>query len=463
MLLEPSVVNEFMVGAAAGLGHSLGLRVLNWITSHWARSTRQKLAQAGPLLRRVELKDVRGRIPDGMQLCRYRGNQFVDASTTAPTQIAEGETLWLIPKGTVWLPTEFLRGTDCVQAEVAVEFDPSHGLYHLLDQGNGVTAAAVGALIAGGFLGVANSAGQRRWSELFAGDASATTQCLNQVNQTLAVHGVRCQGVRQLQVVALDPQQDGEVVTAQQELTESINSLKTPQDWQAVPQALAQSGLPLDATAETELRAMQDEVLRKQLSPEQAAARLAALTAAALERAGVRSSDLGGWRNAALQLEQAEPATPANPPASAVGSVQRPGTWWVWDRMEVDRRLQRYLRRLSQHGRTGLEQALLTVTDLPALRKLRELQTQMALLDELLATLPTAEPRTRGLRLDGVQVKEAVSALQTAVTQAEKLRGAIDTLVRTPIEQPAWTAAWSDCIQATTILIQHVRDRRLVR
>ena len=188
---------------------------------------------------------------------------------------------------------------------------------------------------------------------------------------------------------------------------------------------------------------MQDEVLQRQLSSAQAANRLAALTAAALARAGIDAPDINRWRTAAAKLERDEPTPPAAVATAAVDPARRPGTWWIWDRTEVDRRLQRYLRRLSQHSRTGLEQALLTISDLPSLRKLRDLQTQITMLDELLATLPTAEPRTRGLRLDGAQVKEAVQALQTAVTQAEALRTSIDTLLRTPTDQPTWTTAWS--------------------
>ena len=85
------------------------------------------------------------------------------------------------------------------------------------------------------------------------------------------------------------------------------------------------------------------------------------------------------------------------------------------------------------------------------------------MLDELLTTMPAAEPRTRGLRLDGQQVKEAVRALETAVVQAEQLRSSMDALLRTPIDNPQWLTKWRECTQSAAILTQHVRDRRAVR
>ncbi len=462
MLLEPTVINEFAIGAAAGLGHSLGTRVLNWISASWGTWTRGKSTES--LLRRVRPADLKGGIPEGMQLCRFRGDQCVETSRTAiPQDLRPEDSLWLIPVGTVWVPTELTCGTESAAAEVAVEFDPAQGLHHLLRQGDGVTATMLGAFVASGLMGVLNVFGTERWTQVLGGDANATTQCLAAANRSLEQRGVRCQGLRHIQSRSTIAQADTDAATAQAELAETIEQLKTPQDWQAVPQALANSGLPLDRTAEEELRAMQDEVLQRQLSSAQAANRLAALTAAALTRAGIDAPDINRWRTAAAKLERDEPTPPAAVATAAVDPARRPGTWWIWDRTEVDRRLQRYLRRLSQHSRTGLEQALLTVSEMSALRKLRDLQTQITMLDELLATLPTAEPRTRGLRLEGAQVKEAVQSLQTAVTQAEALRSSIDTLLRTPIDQPTWTTAWSNSTQAATLLTQHVRDRRIVR
>ena len=63
MFMEPAVLNEFAIGAAAGLGHSLGTRVLNWISVSWSRWSRGGVPGELPLLRRVQLKDLRGGIP----------------------------------------------------------------------------------------------------------------------------------------------------------------------------------------------------------------------------------------------------------------------------------------------------------------------------------------------------------------------------------------------------------------
>ncbi len=463
MFMEPAVLNEFAIGAAAGLGHSLGTRVLNWISVSWSRWSRGGVPGELPLLRRVQLKDLRGGIPAGTQLCRYQGDQLLEATTVdVPSRVAEGETLWLVPIGEVWLPTELTQGNEVAEAEVAVEFDPALGLHRLLEQGDGVPAALVGALVSGGLMGVLNAPGWGRWSELLAGDTNTAAQCLAQLNRSVEGRGLRCKALRQVKA-RTQATTDSEATATHVELTQAIDSLQTPQAWAAVPQSLAQAGLPLDTTAEAELRAMQQAVLQKQLSPEQAANRLAALTAAAIERAGINVPDLSTWRTSARKLDDDAPVEPASTPSAAVDAVRRPGTWWVWDRTEVDRRLQRFLRRVSQHCRSGLDQAMLTVPELPVLRKLRDLQTQITMLDELLATLPTAEPRTRGLRLDGPHVKEAARALQTAVTQAEKLRTSIDTLLRTPTDQPNWTTTWSESSQSATILSQHLRDRRILR
>lgn len=465
MLAEMAVLNEFTVGAATGLGHSLGSRLVGWVASWWSRWTRRGPQNKPPLLKKVQLKDLRGQLPAGMQLCRYRGDELMEAAAdNVPERIGDDETLWLVPAGAVWLATELTSGGEIADAEVAVEFDPTGGLHHLLRQGEDIQQSLLGGLVAGGLLGILNSPGWGSWPQLLAGDEAQASRCLSLVNRGLQQRGLRCTGLRNIQsrTASVAPAEDDEA-RVPQTLVEDVRQVRTPQDWQALTRGLAQSGIPMDRQAEQELQAMQDEVLQRQLSPEQAAMRLSAWTAAAMERAGVDLPDLSRWQTTAARLAEPEAPAPAVTPAAAVATVKRPGTWWVWSRPEVDRRLLRFLQRVGQHCRAGLDQALLTVADLPSLRKLRDLHNQIALLDELLITMPAAEARTVGLRLDGQQVKEAVRSLESAVTEGEKLRTAIDTLLRMPTENPQWQPTWSACTQSTTLLVQHVRDRRAVR
>jgi hypothetical protein len=459
MFSHSEVLGQVLFGTAAAVGHQLGHRLMGWLARVWNSFSRKSLRDVDALVRKVEPRDLKGEIPAGMRLVHYRGDELLATNLSGiPRTLPDGESLWLIPDGTVWLPTQLTCGGEAVDAEIAIQVHPELGLKSLVGDEPLVTPGWLGAFVAGGLLGILNSPDWGDWSRLLDGDHGATEQCLNRVNAALKGRGVSCHGLRNIERPAVASAAVDPVVV------QTVAELRTEQDWAHLSEGMASAGIPIDRSAERELAELRNEVLEKRLAPEAAANRLAAMTAAAFERAGIPVSRLGEWQAVATRLRDVEdeavaPAVPA-PLVTGVAKPGRPSTWWVWDRAEVYMRLQRFLRRSVSRCRTGLEQALLTTRDLGQLRRLRELSQQVDHLSELMATLPILTVKTPSLRLDGVQVKDAVRALQTAVTASETLLENVDTFLRTPVADEAWTTAWAESMRSTVLLKQCLDDRR---
>jgi len=464
---------QFATGAAAGLGHTFGISFLPWVTACWRWLWHRPTATpvippSQSLIRRVTIDELSAGIPEGYQVCRYQGDQLVDKFVTqVPEQLQPGETLWLVPTNSVVVSAGFSDGDASTNAEVAIEFCPEEGLSSLLTDGQELNRGWLEGLIAGGWIGVATSLGRLGALAFKKGEAATVEDCRQQLNSTFKNRGIRVTSLRALGALPAEPEapaEDQPAVPA--ELTRQIENVRTRDDWDRLVQSLRTAGVPIDAQTTSELDALRDRILARTIEPNRAVTGLARLTAEAFEKAGIGQPDLQRWQTISDRLADVDPAAPEDQPAlAAVGVVttKRPSTWLVWSRIEVDQRLLRYIRQSVRHCRGACDQALMSLRDMPSLRQIRDLNEQLKLIEELLATVPPLQPKTASLRLDGAAVKTLLRSLEEGVLTTEKLSREMDGLFAHVPASEAWNRGIHSSLQQTSRLAQLVRDRRAVR
>ena len=485
MFFDVDFATQFVTGAAAGLGHTFGQRFLPWLANTWGwwrgRPTASvaALSAAESLLRKVTLPELSKGIPAGYQLCRFRGDVLVEQYIDSlPSHVGADESLWLVPDGDVWLPAEFTAGDTSAEAEVAVAFDPADGLASLLTDHQQLSRGWLGALVAGGLMGVLTSFGKRGAQALLAGDPATTSGCRDQLSQALKDRGLRCTGLRGVRerlaspvanaatatTVAGDPGHDD---TALDELAADLAQVRNSGDWDRLVQSLKAAGVPVDVPAAKQLDAIRDDLLQKAISAPQTVSRLGQLTAEAFERAGIEQPDLRRWQTVSDRLRDDAPEPVASVTAAevavGVAKVHRPSTWLVWSRLETDRRQLHYTRRAVRSCRVACDQALASLRDLPALRQVRDLNSQLVMIEELLDTMPPLEPQTASLKIDKQTMKMLLRSLEDAVLTTERLAQETGQLFAQTPSTEGWQQALNACLRSASQLTQLVRDRRTVR
>lgn len=239
--------------------------------------------------------------------------------------------------------------------------------------------------------------------------------------------------------------------------------------WDHVVEGLKCSGVPIDKTAAAQLEQLRDDLIKKATDAPQAVTRLGTLTAEAFERAGIGQPDLERWQNISERLgdDAPEPIVEIKPVAESlavgVARIQRPSTWFVWSRQEADRRQLHYTRRAVRNCHAACDQALASMRDLPSLRQVRDLNGQLVMIEELLDTTPSLEPRAAMFKLDSQTVKSLLQSIEEAVLTAERLTQETSKLFFQQPSTPEWQQALSACMRSTSRLSQLVRDRRAVR
>ncbi len=491
MFFDVDFTTQFVTGAAAGLGHSFGQRFLPWLANTWSwlrgrpRAIAGALPMAESLLRKVTLPELSEGIPAGYQLCRFRGDTLVEQYTDAlPNHVGADESLWLVPTGDVWLPAEFAAGDTPAEAEVAIAFDPADGLSSLLSDNHQLSRGWLGALVAGGLLGVLTAIGKRGTQALLAGDPATTTGCCERLNQALKDRGLRCTGLRGVRErlassAATSPTAEDAVTAGAStvegysrnasldELANDLAQIRSAADWERLVQSLKSVGVPVDVPASQQLESIRDDLLKKAVSATHAVTRLGQLTADAFERAGIEQPDLRRWQTVSDRLrdDAPEPVATVTASAAAVGvaMVKRPSTWFVWSRQETDRRQLHYTRRAVRNCRAACDQALSSLRDLPALRQVRDLNSQLVMIEELLDTMPPLEPQTAELKIDRQTMKSLLRSLEDAVLTTERLSQETGQLFAQTPSTEAWQQAVNACLRSASKLTQLVRDRRTVR
>ncbi len=478
MFFEMNLLSPLAAGAATGLGLSFGHRFLPWVVQVWDWLRGRKaggttgVSPSEFLLRKVTLADVTDGIPNGYQLCRFQGGTLMEKYTDSPPeQVDAGDVLWLIPAGEVWVSAGLTGDESTAQTEVGIEFDPDNGLLSLLDGDHDFNRDWLATLVGGGLMGVLASFGVSGAKVLRAGDPSTVSGCRERLDQALKMRGLRCTGLRTSDGSA-NTVFGGDADSKVAELANDLAQIRNRADWEQLVQSLRMAGVPVDATAAKQLESMRDEVLQKSINSRQAVTSLAQLTTEAFERAGIEAPDLRRWQTVSDRLKDespeheaslTEPTPPTSSPAVGMAKTARPWTWHVWSRQEVDRRQLHYTRRTVRHCRAACEQALSIVKDMPALRQVRDLNEQLALIEELLATMPPLNPRTASLKIDTHTAKSLLRSLEEAVVTTDCLAKETERLFAQVPSAPSWQEANTACIRSTAKLAQLVRDRRTVR
>ena len=482
MFFESEYLNHFVNSAFAGLGHAFGQRFFPWISNSWNRlrgrggaAAPAQLPNSEALLRPVNLEDLVDGIPEGFQLCRYKGRALIEKYVDAPPErIADDESLWLVPTGPVVVSTGVTAGDASTTAEVAVEFSPDDGLVSLLTDDQELSRGWLEGLVAGGLLGVVTSLGHQKAAAFIKGDATANDGCRDYLNRTFKDRGLRCTSVRATQpglptdsITA--PQSTTQTETPPPELAAAIAEIRSQADWKQFVLGLRTNGLPVDDATSSQLDELRDGILAKSIEPNDAVNGLARMTVDAFERAGITQADLGRWQTISDRLESVNPTNdedvpPANPKVNvSVAKSSRPSTWLAWDRVDVDRRQLRYTGQGVRRCRSACDQALQSLRDLPSMRQIRELNEQLKLIEELLSTTPTLEIRTSSLKLDSHMVKSLLKSLEQAVLATEQLTQHTDQLFAERPASEGWQQRYQSCMQNVSTLVQLVRDRRAIR
>ena len=135
----------------------------------------------------------------------------------------------------------------------------------------------------------------------------------------------------------------------------------------------------------------------------------------------------------------------------------------MWSRQETDRRQLHYTRRAVRSCRVACDQALASLRDLPALRQVRDLNSQLVMIEELLDTMPPLEPQTASLKIDKQTMKMLLRSLEDAVLTTERLTQETGQLFAQTPSSEGWQQAMNACLRSASKLAQLVRDRRTVR
>lgn len=462
------LLSAFISGTSAGAGHGFGRMLMSWLAGKW-RSPKPSVTSNG-LLAAVSLDELKARgIPEGFHACRFNGDDFEQSYSRPddlPASLNTSESLWLLPLGTQTIVSDITVGDVPILAEVALEFAPEAGLSALLGDSQSVTMSMLSEIAAGVLGGVGVAVGAEAMATR---SPSVIARCQNDLEAKLAERGLHCRSVRLLseaeasasaaQAIGLDDCDPPDEVIAE------LAKVKTASDWQELIDSVSAVGVPISATALTQLSLMQQQVLERTETPVAIANRLAEVASGALQEAGITQPDLRRWQEIQRCLGDdllisEEQATPAG---VAVVVSKRPSTWFTWNREELDRKLVAFIHKTLKHCMHSCEQSLRSVRDIPSLRQIRDWNRELELINGLVGTLPSLNQKSATLRLNPKRVKEASKSLEEAVLTAEQLGRKAAALFQQVPSSEAWNAAMLECQRMASLLSQSIQDRRDVR
>ncbi|NQT37998.1 MAG: hypothetical protein HQ581_10940 [Planctomycetes bacterium] len=474
---------------------------------------RGKAPTAGvrPLAARIDGK-LPGTLPEGLVVCVLQGKTLTNVCRDEPPgSVAAGEICWLVPTDDIALPVRIEIGEEFLAADVAVRLETDPSIASLLHNRTEVTRNELLALVTSELAGLVDLLGFETAEAAVAQDGEGLERLRAKLSLLLQSNGLRCTGVAALRVVkpeeveeeiaqaiiledepteepandvtrvmaAADggPPQPAEPVTAEQlepALAKAVGQVKTDDAWEDLLGQLETGGLPVDGQSAAELDDLGQQVLDGTVRSGDVAARIRGMAEAARHRAGVPTPDLSRWQGLALRMQLAD-TTPesiddSQPPSEGVAGfgrkearLRRPRTWWILRRKKVDDRLRGFLKESVGTVSTTLGSYRRGLKEVRPAARVRELDQQISLIADLLATVPTLTPRLKKLRLDRRQVKELVRNVERAVTAAEMMQAQARHLVATPPGTDAWDQALAETRIALDTLEQHLRARRAVR
>ncbi len=464
-----------------------------------------------PLAARIDGKPP-GELPEGLVICVMQGKTLTNVCRDEPPgSVAAGEICWLVPTDDISLPVRIEIGEEFLAADVAVrlETDPSIGV--LLSGRTEVTRNELLALVTSELAGLIDLLGFETAEAVVEQDREDLERLRAKLSLLLQSNGLRCTDVGGLRVAepeeveeeiaqaiiledepaeepaddvarvmaAADggPPQPAEPVTAEQlepALAQAVGQVKTDDAWEDLLGQLETGGLQIDGQSAAELDDLGQQVVDGTVRPGDVAARIRGMAEAARRRAGVPTPDLSRWQGLALRMQLAdttpEPQDDSQPRAEEAAEaggkyarLRRPRTWWILRRKKVDDRLRGFLKESVGTVSTTLGSYRKGLKEVRPAARVRELDQQISLIADLLATVPTLTPRLKKLRLDRQQVKELIRNVERAVTAAEMMQAQARHLVGTPPGTDVWDQALAETRTALDTLEQHLRARRAVR
>lgn len=468
MFFPPEVTTQLISGAAAGFGQAFGQRLVPWVVKSWQWLFGSAVASE-PMIREVALAMLlKSGVPKGCRLFLKRGETFLE--TTLPQLAPEncaGATLWLFPEGDVWQVARFATNGLVGQAEVGIEFAPESGFHCVMPTGGEFDHGWLSSLLQGAILGIVNTMPQESRPGLLLANPQSVSIFSQKLDESLRQHGMRCRGIRNVtgefkSQQSTDTSDDSDF----QGLATELSQIKTEKDWSRLVESLRAAGVPIDPSTTERLDRIRDSVLKHQVPPPEGVRQIAELTADAFQRAGIEQRDLQSWQVLSEKLGELpteEKSSAPSPASIGVATPKKPSTWFVWNREEVDRRQLLFTKRAVKNCRVAYEQALTTLSDITALRQIRELKEQVTLIEDLLATVPPLNPPRAAMRVDKQVAKELVSAYADAVKTTEELAARTDNLLNLSSVDQVWTTEFQACRREASKLAQMVRDRRTIR
>ena len=456
-----------------------------------------------------------GDIPEGTMICFFREGMLLDVCREGRSPApAAGETCWLVPSDDVPLQITLDAGGQTAAADLSVRFEPDSQLADLLEERSDLLREDLEALVTSQLVGLLDLLGQHASSDLLDMDDESRERLRAKLSLLLQTHGMRCTGLDRFYIVltavpagaagpkpgpgrlrggsaadtpllatladpappagAEEPAAAAAAAELEPVLAKAIRSVKTDRQWEDLMAEIEASGMPVDEPAAAELDEIGEDVVGGEVKPEQAARRIRTMAEEAARKSGIPSPDLRRWKGLALRLRASE--TAAAPAEEGFGEplefagggsplrpARRPWTWWMLRRSSIDGRLQSFLKECTSQTRAALEQYRARLKDIRRAGQVRELGERLRTIDDLLATVPTLQPRWRKLRLDGGRVKELVQSVERAVTAAEMAQAEARELIQCPPGSDAWDEALAATDASLSALAEHLRARRAVR
>ena len=462
-----------------------------------ARFFRRRKRPPKPEPPRVAVR-VDGQLPDelphGKIACVLRRRALVDVCRQRPPKaLADNETCWLVPAADVPVEVTLQLGETPVAADVAVRFESDTQLAELLDGRTELTAEDLASLVTSELAGLLDLLGQQNPQELVDLDEESRERLRAKLSLLLQNNGLRATAVENIRLVPVVEEEEPaeepepELVEAelveepeepaaeevQRELAGAVEKVQSDAQWNHLMGQLEEAGFQTDEVAAAELDELGEKLVDREVNADQVADRIREMAEAAARKAEIPRPDLRRWQGLALRLRTAGQPAPSEGVVPAEGSkaaqevqldaTRRPWTWWMLRRRSVDNTLRGFLETTIRESRTALEQYRQGLREIRHAGQVRQLDQQLQLVEDLLATVPTLAPPNRQLRVDRGRVKELVRSVERAVTAAEMLQGSVRKLIESQPGETQWEAAIKETSLAADTLSEHLRARRAVR
>lgn len=435
------------------------------------------------LCRRVDISEMNSLkdVPDGQQICLYRGSRLVLAQRDAvPEKVNPGEVCWFIPTQDVSVQLVCLLGETSLKTTATIRFEPDFSLGELLEGRKEVSETDLAPVISSQLGSLFDMLGSFTPEIALKLDKSQNEKLRAKLSLMLQNRGMRCTGLSSFTLMEKSeksavPEEktvtvDSETVKkAEAELTEATANVKTLDDWEELLDSLDLAGLRTDAENTEKLRELGEQVIHKKITSADAARKIQSMAQEMSQRAARGSQDTVYYdiKGLRMRLENRVTSTPEvneDIPQTAIISQNKcPKSGWFWSDARVDEQLCHYLN--TQFGTIQTLIHTLTSSKLPVtgLIQLREMEKELGLVKDLVRTMTTLTPQKWSWSLESSTVKDSIRHIKLAVTATELVEGALRRMAQEKPGTAEWNSCSSECFAALKELQNQLRMRRKTR